>query len=44
MKDITLYIIEKLVIDKEVKTDHEYKPGSLVKVYSKTIKQMTKTE
>ena len=38
MKDITLYIIEKLVIDKEVKTDPEYKPGSLVKVYSKNNK------
>lgn len=35
MKDITLYIIEKLIIDKEVEVGPEYKPGSLVKVYSK---------
>jgi len=38
MKDITLYITEKLVIDKEVKAGPEYKPGTLVKVYSKNSK------
>lgn len=38
MKDITLYIIEKLIIDKEVEVSPEYKPGSLVKVYSKNNK------
>ena len=29
MKDITLYIVEKLVIDKEVKADPEYKQAIL---------------
>lgn len=43
MKDITLYITEKLVIDKEVKVGHEYKPGTLVKVYSKNSKTNGKT-
>lgn len=38
MKDITLYITEKLVIDKEVKVGPDYKPGDLVKVYRKNSK------